>query len=114
MAKRDAKRDAIEKQASSDEKNRMAHVDKFDPTLLRQQQLDRVSDVMKRTKDAKDSINLNDLPNTNGNTNSRLGRQDKNRPKAVRFDPRSEPTHPSARGIGDQLRNYYRNVIRRR
>lgn len=108
-----AKRDAREKQASSDEKNRMAHADKFDPTLLRQQQLDRVSDVMKRTKDAKDSINLNDLPNTNGNTNSRLGRQDKNRPKVV-HNPHVGPEHVTSRGIGDQLRNYYRNVIRRR
>ena len=118
MAKRDAKRDAIEKQASSDEKNRMAHVDKFDPNLLRQQQLDRVSDVMKRTKAAKDKINLNDLPNLTGgwhrgDTNRKLPSVDKTRPKAVR-DPRMGPQHVYSRGIGDQLRNYYRNVIRRR
>ena len=106
-----AKRDAREKQASSDEKNRMAHVDQFDPNLLRQQQLDRVSDVMKRTKAAKDKINLNDLPNINHNTNRRLGYVDKTRPKTVR-DPRKGPQPVYSRGIGDQLRNYYRNVIR--
>jgi len=112
MAKRDAKRDAREKQASSDEKNRMAHVDQFDPEKQRQQQLARVSDVMKRTKAAKDKINLNDLPNAY-DTNRSLPYVDKTRLKTVR-DPRMGPEHVYSRGIGDQLRNYYRNVIRRR
>jgi len=41
--------------------DRMAQVDKFDPEKQRQQQLDRVSDVMKQQKDTKANLNFSDL-----------------------------------------------------
>jgi len=43
------------------ETNRMAHADKFDPEKQRQQQLDRVSDVMRQQKDVKKNVNFSDF-----------------------------------------------------
>jgi len=43
------------------ETDRMSHADKFDPEKQRQQQLDRVSDVMRQRKDVKANLNFSDL-----------------------------------------------------